>query len=56
MTTVATELTDCLNCGTAVHGHYCTECGQKSGGANPTLHDLLHDLSHELLHVDGKIF
>lgn len=56
MSMVAIDQTNCLNCGTPLHGGYCSECGQKATPASPTVHDLLHDASHELLHVDGKIF
>jgi len=47
--------TQCLNCGTVLHGPYCAQCGQRAGHVRPTLHTLLHELLHEFLHVDGKI-
>lgn len=45
----------CLNCGAALTGPYCAECGQtahihKSVGA------IWHDLLHNVLHADGKLF
>jgi hypothetical protein len=49
-------LEQCPNCGRALDGAFCSECGQKVAPINPTFHDLLHDLTHEFLHVDGKIF
>jgi hypothetical protein len=52
----ATDVSECPNCGTALNGHYCPECGQKAAPIAPTFHDLVHDFTHELLHVDGKIF
>ena len=56
MTESAADLSECPNCGTALNGHYCPECGQKAAPIDPTFHDLFHDFTHELLHVDGKIF
>jgi len=56
MSTVVTDLLDCLNCGTPLTGSYCGECGQKATGRNPTVHDLAHEFTHELLHVDGRLF
>jgi hypothetical protein len=52
----AVTLTECPNCGRALDGAYCAECGQKVAPVNPSLHDFAHDFIHELLHVDGKIF
>ena len=49
------EGTVCRNCGAALAGAYCADCGQKAEPPNPSFHHLWHDLSHELLHVDGKI-
>jgi hypothetical protein len=56
MSSVVTELTDCLNCGTPLEGAFCSKCGQKAGNPNPTFHHLLHELGHELLHVDGRLW
>ena len=55
MSQVVEETTVCRNCGAALLGAYCAECGQKAEPPNPSFHHLWHDLSHELLHVDGKI-
>lgn len=52
----ALPYTHCLNCDTALHGHYCASCGQRAVALNPSLHDVVHDATHEFLHVDGKIF
>jgi hypothetical protein len=46
----------CPNCGAELKGAYCSECGQKAGHLNPTVHELLHDVRHEMLHIDGKVF
>jgi hypothetical protein len=43
----------CLNCGTALHGHFCAHCGQNAHTHRFTLrHLLLHDLPHSVWHVD----
>lgn len=47
----------CANCGSALTGAYCAQCGQAAGAAHPpTINHLFHELSHEVLHVDGKIW
>jgi hypothetical protein len=46
----------CFNCGTALTGPFCPNCGQKSVPLNPRLFDVLHEFFHELLHIDGKLF
>jgi hypothetical protein len=56
MTTVATGLADCLNCGAPLSGAYCGACGQKATSPHPTFHDLVHEFTHEMLHVDGRLF
>jgi hypothetical protein len=55
MSSVATGLTHCLNCGSPLGGTFCAECGQKAAPPDPTFHDFLHELTHELLHVDGRL-
>ena len=45
----------CLNCGTALVGAYCHECGQK-GHVHRTVTAWWHDLAHGVLHLDGKIW
>lgn len=56
MSTVVTDVTECLNCGTRLTGPFCSTCGQPATAPNPTVHDVVHELSHELLHVDGRLF
>ncbi|MCM8557692.1 DUF3667 domain-containing protein [Sphingomicrobium sediminis] len=46
---------NCLNCGAALQGDYCHECGQK-GHLHRTLGGLLHDMLHGVLHLDGKFW
>ncbi len=48
---------ECLNCGTPLHGEYCSSCGQAAHeGRHPTIAHFGHELVHEFVHVDGKIF
>jgi hypothetical protein len=46
---------NCLNCGTELHGTYCSSCGQKATSLAVKLHDFAHEATHEFLHLDGKI-
>jgi hypothetical protein len=46
---------NCLNCGAALAGPYCRECGQQ-GHVHRTLHAFWHDLLHGVLHFEGKIW
>ena len=45
----------CLNCGTALIGPHCHNCGQ-AGHVHRTLTAWWHDLAHGVLHLDGKIW
>ena len=45
----------CLNCGAALHGAFCAECGQRSVPVNPTIAELTGDAWHELTGYDGRI-
>ena len=55
MTTSTIHLTECPNCGAALDGAFCAQCGQKVAPLNPSFGEFLHDLFHELAHFDGKI-
>jgi uncharacterized protein DUF3667 len=46
---------NCLNCGMALAGPYCAQCGQHAVSPRPNLHELIHDAIEEFLHLDGKI-
>lgn len=46
---------NCLNCGAALTGPYCHQCGQQ-GHVHRTLHAFWHDLLHGVLHFEGKIW
>ncbi|HEV7233615.1 MAG TPA: DUF3667 domain-containing protein [Sphingorhabdus sp.] len=45
----------CLNCGAALTGPYCHQCGQQ-GHLHRTLTAFWHDLLHGVLHFEGKIW
>lgn len=45
----------CLNCGAALTGPYCHECGQQAH-VHRTLGAFLHDFLHGVLHFEGKIW
>ena len=48
-----THETACLNCGTALVGPHCHECGQR-GHVHRTIGAFFHDLLHGVLHFEGK--
>lgn len=45
----------CLNCGAALTGAYCANCGQ-SAHIHRSLGAIWHDLAHGVLHFEGKIW
>jgi hypothetical protein len=45
----------CLNCGTALIGHYCYECGQ-SAHVHRTVGAIWHDLLHGAFHFEGQVW
>ncbi|MEP6786208.1 MAG: DUF3667 domain-containing protein [Sphingomonadales bacterium] len=45
----------CLNCGAAVHGAYCGQCGQATK-LHRTLGSIGHDILHGVFHFEGKIW
>lgn len=50
------EQTMCFNCGAALQGRFCADCGQEAKPLNPRLRDIVRDLIEELSDVDGRIF
>lgn len=50
-----THETACLNCGTALVGPHCHECGQ-AAHVHKTLGAFFHDLLHGVFHFEGKIW
>ena len=47
--------TICLNCGAALVGPYCAQCGQKAH-VHRSLRGFGHDLLHGVFHFEGKIW
>jgi Protein of unknown function (DUF3667) len=45
----------CLNCGAALQGRHCHNCGQKAQ-VHRTLRSYGHDLLHSVFHFEGKIW
>ena len=45
----------CLNCGAALDGAYCRDCGQKSH-VHRSIGAIRHDLVHGVLHLAGKFW
>src|SRR3954468_14377273 len=50
-----THESNCLHCGTALTGPYCSACGQHAH-VHRTLEAFFHDFAHGVLHFEGKIF
>lgn len=44
----------CINCGTPLHGPYCSECGQKDSSHLQPLWSLLRDVVNEVLEFDFR--
>ena len=49
------EHAECLNCGAALGGAFCHECGQQAH-VHRSLAAFWHDLAHSVLHFEGKIW
>ena len=47
--------TDCLNCGAALHGSFCSGCGQRSVPPDPSVAEVAGDAWQELSGYDGRI-
>ncbi len=46
----------CLNCGTAVSGRYCPQCGQSGETHVVSLKEVAGDVTHSLLHLDSRVW
>jgi len=46
----------CQNCGAALHGEYCSACGQPVKGMIRPLSSMLHDVADTVLNIDSRIF
>jgi Protein of unknown function (DUF3667) len=47
---------DCGNCGAALMGPYCSNCGQHAHESARSISALFHDAWHLLSHVDGRLW
>jgi Protein of unknown function (DUF3667) len=47
---------NCQNCGTPLHGPFCSACGQHDVDYHRSLWPILEDSLEGFLHVDGKFF
>lgn len=46
---------NCLNCGTALGGPFCSTCGQRAIGSYPTVAEMIGDAWEELSGWDGRV-
>lgn len=47
--------TECKNCHYSFVGKFCSNCGQKAGVGELTLHDVVHETWHSITHTDSGI-
>ncbi len=52
----ALEPKACLNCGAAVSGLHCAECGQASDVHVLSMREVAGDVTHSLLHLDSRVW
>ena len=52
----ALEPKRCLNCGAAITGNHCAQCGQSGDVHLLTVGEVAHDFVHSVLHLDGRIW
>ena len=45
----------CLDCGAALHGRFCAECGQRARRPRPTVRELASEAWQEFVNLDGKV-
>jgi hypothetical protein len=56
LTPAAHEPARCLNCGAAVSGKHCTQCGQASDVHLLSMKEVAGDVAHSLLHLDSRVW
>lgn len=44
---------NCANCGAALGGEFCSQCGQRAH-LHRTMHEVFHEFLHGITHFDGK--
>ncbi len=47
---------DCKNCGAALSGAFCANCGQRANVHVPTTHELVHEALEGLTHSDSRLW
>ena len=47
---------ECRNCGAAVRGRYCEECGQSRDIRVLSMSEVAGDVTHSLLHLDSRVW
>lgn len=50
-----TQNTNCNNCGTALLGKHCHQCGQSASVSRLSLHDIFHEAWHAVTHTDKGV-
>lgn len=50
------QIENCLNCGTALSGQYCGNCGQRSRSRLISIWELLRDAFGDLLEFDSRVW
>ncbi len=46
---------NCLNCGVALHGEYCSSCGQRDKNFHVPLKELAHEFGEEIFSFDERL-
>lgn len=46
---------NCLNCGTSVHGHFCSHCGQETANHMPSAGEFLHEFVGHYVALENKL-
>ena len=56
LTPSAREPRRCLNCGTALAGRHCAQCGQAADVHVLSMKEVAGDVTHSLLHLDSRVW
>lgn len=54
--TAELEPRTCLDCGAAVTGKHCDQCGQSAGVHVLSMREVAGDVTHSLLHLDSRVW
>ncbi len=50
------SLSHCRNCGAALRGEYCADCGQREGSGDERFLDVARDLASDLIEIDSRFW